>query len=314
MTARSIWILTDGKIGDLVQCRGVARRLGGDAVERVVEPGKPWAWIAPRGPVPPQDRPDRDGSPIAPSFPDVLIASGRRTVPYLRAVKRASPSTFTVFLKDPRIQPEEIDMIWAPSHDGLSGDRVMSTDTGPHPFTQDVLEQARVAGVARFGALPGPLIGVVLGGRTGSVKFDVAEALEAAEAIRAAVGQGTALVVPSRRTPDALRRAVASALRGHWHWDGSGENPYLQILTNADRLIVTGDSHNMVSEAAIFGKPLHVYRPKGLANKLERFLDRMEERGALRDIRDGGEDFEAIAVDASAEIAAQIEARLAQAG
>ncbi|RED14408.1 mitochondrial fission ELM1 family protein [Pontivivens insulae] len=306
-----IWILTDGKIGDLVQCRGVARRLDGEVTERVVSPGKPWVWLAPRGPVPPAERIGQPDSPIAPPFPDVLIASGRRTVPYIRAVKRASPGTFTVFLKDPRIQPVELDMIWAPVHDGLSGARVMSTDTGPHPFTPDVLAEARARGQDRFGALPRPLTGVILGGRTGTVKYESAESLRAAEAICAAIGAGTAVVVPSRRTPDALREAVASALPGQWHWDGSGENPYLDILTNADRLIVTGDSHNMVSEASMFGVPLHVFRPKGLSRKLDRFLDRMAERGALRDLRDGGEDFQASAVDASAEIAEEIRRRIA---
>ena len=310
MTQRMIWILTDGKIGDLVQCRGVGRRLGGEVVERVVCPSRPWSWLAPHGPVPPSDKAGKEGSPIAAPFPDVLIASGRRTVPYLRAVKRASPQTFTLFLKDPRLQPRELDMIWAPVHDGLSGTAVMSTDTGPHPFTDDVLASARASGASRFGALPRPLTGVVLGGRTGTVKYESEEALRAAAAIRAGIAGGGAVVVPSRRTPPELRDAVASALPGQWHWDGQGDNPYLEIMTNADRLIVTGDSHNMVSEAAMFGVPLHVFRPKGLSKKLGRFLDRMEERGAVRNLADGGADFEAVAVDASSEIAAEIEARI----
>ena len=83
--------------------------------------------------MPPADRPDRAGSPIAPPFPDLVIASGRRAAPYVKAIKQASGGrTFTVILKDPRTGGSAADFLWVPAHDRLRGDNVLATLTSPH--------------------------------------------------------------------------------------------------------------------------------------------------------------------------------------
>src|ERR1700689_193751 len=95
------WILTDGKIGDEVQCRGLAEALHVEADLRHVAPRGRVAWAMPFGPIDPRESPRSPGSPLAPPYPDLAIAAGRRAVPYLRALKRLSQgATFTVFLKD----------------------------------------------------------------------------------------------------------------------------------------------------------------------------------------------------------------------
>ena len=99
----TVWVLTDGKAGDEGQCLGVAERLGVVPEIRRVKPRRPWAWLMPRGPIDPGEGPDRPGSPLRPPFPDIAIASGRRAVAYLRALRKASNgTTYTAFLKDPR--------------------------------------------------------------------------------------------------------------------------------------------------------------------------------------------------------------------
>src|SRR2546421_10133950 len=126
-----IWILTDGKAGDVVQCRGVAEAVvaaaGGAIEERIVRPRPPFVWAMPWGPPDPRDR-----AALAPPWPDLAIASGRRAAAYLRALKQRSPGTFTVFLKDPRTGPGAADLIWVPEHDRLRGDNVLATPTSPH--------------------------------------------------------------------------------------------------------------------------------------------------------------------------------------
>jgi hypothetical protein len=100
---RSLWILTDGKAGDVAQCVGVADTLNLPHEMRTVSPKPPYSWWMPFGPFPPADREDQPGSPLAPPFPDIAVASGRRAAAYLRRLKKASNGkTFTVFLKDPR--------------------------------------------------------------------------------------------------------------------------------------------------------------------------------------------------------------------
>ncbi len=113
----------------------------------------------------------------------------------------------------------------------------------------------------------------------------------------------------SRRTPPVLRNAVRSALPEAWFdIDGSA---YLAILANADRLIVTGDSHNMVSEALATGAPVYVHRPPKLQRKLHAFLDAMEQHDAIRPLTASLITFVGKRIDASAEIAERIKQAVA---
>src|SRR3546814_15097915 len=80
------------------------------------------------------------------------------------------------------------------------------------------------------------------------------------------------MITPSRRTgrrnEEILRRALAGLPAEIW--DGDGENPYFGILALADHVVVTGDSVNMVSEAASTGQPVHVVHLQGSSAKLPR--------------------------------------------
>ena len=69
-------------------------------------------------------------------------------------------------------------------------------------------------------------------------------------------------LVPSRRTPKRGLRVLSEQLERRlggetsWVWDGAGHNPYPGLLGLAKFVIVTSDSVNMTSEAALTGKPL----------------------------------------------------------
>lgn len=280
-----VWVLTDGKIGDRVQCIGVAERLGLAYEERVVSPNWLYTALMPFGPIPPADRPDRPGSPIEGPFPPLVIASGRRTVAYVRALRTAAGAqTLTVFMKDPRTGSGAADLIWVPEHDRLRGPNVLTTPTAPHRLTPAALAAARADPPAPIGALPGPRLGVVLGGLSGGVTWSAADIdVFVRRLIALADEAGSVMVTPSRRSPPALKAGVAAALAGrpHWMWDMEGENPYVAILGAADALLVTGDSHNMVGEALATAVPVHVHRPRGLARKLNGFLDDLMGRALI---------------------------------
>lgn len=313
----NIQILTDGKIGDLVQCRGVASRLqhivgtDGQLRETVVSPTGFWSLPVPFMPIPPGDRATVQTALNA----DLVLASGRRTLPYLRTIRRQRTGRLPliVFLKNPRWGRGAADFVWAPVHDQLTGDDVISTDTSPHSLTDDALQAAKIAAQERFAAMQPPFTGIILGGNSGSVKWDGNAAGQLSTAMTGLLDRtgGTALVTPSRRTPPVLMASVREALSGRpcWIWDGKDDNPYAQILTHSDQLLVTGDSHNMVSEALASGHPVRVCRPPGLQKKLHAFLNAMEARGAIREAEDQ-EPFEPVKIDATGEIAAAIAERL----
>ena len=291
-------------MGDLAQCRGVARALTSqdEIVEHVVDPNWITSLPLPSMPISAVDRQQEFFSMGA----DIIVASGRRTVPYLRALKNLQkPVPFTVFLKDPRFNRQDIDFIWAPDHDKLEGDNVFSTLTSPHALD---LETASKSAVKRFSEFGSPVVGVILGGDSKNVTWTSEDVQALAKALSDYPLQTRFLITPSRRTPDILRQAVLNVCedRNFWFWNGEEENPYQQILSHCDRLIVTGDSHNMVSEALSADKPVHVFRPKSLHPKLTYFLDALTKDGLIKDVDDMSASSSTVAVDSTPEIADEI--------
>lgn len=279
------WVLTDGKAGDELQALAVAEALGLAPEVRRLRPRPPFAWLMPWGPIDPRERPGAPESPLAPPYPDLLIGSGRRAVPYLRFVKRASGGrTYTAFLKDPRTGPGAADFIWSPSYDRLRGPNVLNTPTPPHRISRERLAASRAAPDPRLAGLPRPRVAVLAGGDSRHHRFtaqDIARLMEGLEAL-AATGAGL-MATASRRTPAPLREALAALCRdrGGFFWDGTGENPYPALLALADCIVATADSFNMIGEAAATGAPILVFEPSGGHPKVRAFLDAMVRQGIV---------------------------------
>lgn len=285
----TVWVLTDGKAGDELQCLGVAERLTASPVIRRVAPRKPFAWLMPRGPIDPREAPDRPGSPLAPPFPDIAIASGRRAVAYLRALRKASNgATFTAFLKDPRTGPSAADLIWVAEHDRLRGDNVLVTPTAPHRLAPEKLAAARAAPPPFIAALPRPRVAVLAGGDSRHHRFTPQDIARLANGLDTLAAGGASLMgSPSRRTQPALAAALAAAFARHggWWWDGKGENPYLPLLAHADAILVTADSTNMLGEATATGRPVLVFEPSGGHPKIAALLAALMRTGAAHPFR-----------------------------
>ena len=251
-----------------------------------VKPRQAFAWLMPWGPIDPAEGPLRPGSPIAPPYPDIVIASGRRTVAYLRAIKRAAGSAvLTVCLKDPRTGASAADLIWVPNHDGLRGANVITTLTSPHRIAPERLRAASLSRPEWAAESDTPLVGVLLGGDSRHHRFTAADTNALLGKLTALVTAGARLVVtPSRRTPhdlaNAMRRLCVQS--GGYFWDGTGENPYLAILAQADHLVVSADSVNMLGEAVATGKPVHLFTPTGGHTKISAFVNGLIDHGAVR--------------------------------
>ena len=304
-----ILIVTPDKAGHEVICRGVAQALGGHIASMQAQPRKLYALMAPWGPADPR-------TVFPDPLPDIVLGSGRTAAPVLRTLKeRSDGRTFTAFLHDPRVRRADFDMIWAPSHDKLEGANVISTLSSPHTLSPALIADARANPDPRIATLKTPRLALLLGGPSSSFKYQSTDVDELVRLARTAGKQGySVMVTPSRRTPAGLTRVIADAIADlpedrRFIWTGEGRNPFLQMIANADAIVVTADSVNMVGEAAATGAPVHLFTPTGRARKTQMFLDGMIASGAVRPWSGQIEQWSYEPIDATGEIAAEIARR-----
>ena len=283
------WVLTDGSVGMEAQGIAVAEAVGLPFRLRRVRVGGARGLV----PAPFQLllRPTKllasvkSDAPLEAPWPRLVISIGRRSVPIAIALKRLS-GAFAVHIQNPKVPARLFDLVAAPVHDDFTGPNVITTFGAVHRVSPDRIAAEAERFAPKFTALPHPRIAVLLGGTSQAFSFDAddAEAFGAKLAALARANGASLLVTPSRRTDPAAVAALSKAIAEvpHFVWDGSGENPYLALLGLADTILVTGDSVNMVTEAAGTGKPVYVQPLRGRSRRLSRFHDLMRDRGATR--------------------------------
>ena len=316
LRGRKAWLITDDKIGMQVQVKGVADALGLDWEARQVDPGGLWKMLAPYGPPDPKDHLGKPGSPLGPPWPDVAFATGRASIPYIRALRRrAGFATFTVVLQDPKTGANTADLVWVPEHDKRRGPNVMTTLTAAHSFSPERIRTLQSTEPSWLTALPHPRVAIILGGPNQVYRFTAADDARFATSVVSMARLGVSfMVTASRRTHSGLRAAVLRATEGcpRFVWDGGGENPYPAFLAHADFFVVTGDSVNMSGEPLVTGKPVWIFEPSGGSAKFARFHESLRRHGATRRLPETVTDmtpWSYAPLDSAAAIAAEIERR-----
>ncbi len=253
------WTLTSGEAGMRAQAQGLAAAVAERVVELAIPIGTLWSLpgLARLGTA------KIDG--VEPPWPDLVVSCGRRAAPYALEIARRSEShTAAVHVQDPRAGAHRFDLVVAMEHDRIpAGPKVIKVATALHGLTPALLHRAAAPWRAQFAALGATFAGVVVGGDLKGRPFtrdDSHRLIAGLRRMRADSGVGLA-ITPSRRTPDAVRALLQETFRddpGVFLWDLEGDNPYRAILALADRLVVTGDSVSMVSEAISTPSPVDV--------------------------------------------------------
>lgn len=288
-TTPTCWAISDGAAGNERQALALARSLG--VVPRVMHivVDQPWDALSPRLTLGAASRIHmRDGNAIEPPWPTLAIGCGRRAALLTRLLRDWSGGmTQTIQILDPRISSLHFDFVITPQHDAKTGSNVIRTIGALNPVDDEWLAEGR-AQFAQFVACASPRIGVLIGAsnRAQRIDDDYCDGLIAhCEALHARV-HGSFLVTVSRRTSTQttgrLRQAFAKLPGMFWAGSQDGDNPYAGILAWADRLIVTPDSVNMISEACATGRPVWTYAPQPIVGKLARLHAELIGAGHLR--------------------------------
>ena len=285
----TIWAVSDGRAGMENQVLGLA-----EAVARLTPAVVIPKRIAIRAPHdrlprglfgPSLSRLSDDSDPLEPPWPDLWIACGRRTVPLSMEVQGQGP--FVVQTQDPRAPLEGFDLVIPPLHDPVEGTNVFPIIGSPNRLTEARLREDAEALRAALPPADKPYAAALIGGDSKDYRMSGTAVSFILEALATVEERGFQLLItPSRRTPTEAKIHLREALPDAWIWDGEpvGDltNPYFGMLGLAERILVTGESANMLTDAAFTGKPVHMLPLEGGAAKWRRFHTALEERGVLR--------------------------------
>lgn len=266
-----VWVLADPRAGTAAQALGIAEALG--------EPFaiKPLAWTAlsrlpnllPGGSLTGLGAEARAG--LAPPWPRLVIAAGRRAAPVALWIKRRSGARLVQVMR-PGVAPSRFDLLVLPVHDRPApAANVIEVVGAPHRITRAGLEAASASWVPRVAHLPRPRVALLVGGPVRAEGLEPALARDLATRVAALAVEagGSVMATTSRRTGRAAEEALAEGLEAVPHllhrWGGGGENPYRGFLGLADAIVVTGDSVSMLSEACATTVPVFFWSPPGLA-------------------------------------------------
>ncbi len=278
-----IWTVDDGRIGLANQTAGLANAIG------ALVPAKVQAFVARRQlisfgwagkPAPGMDAP----------WPDICIGCGRASIPIVRGIRRWSGGkTLTVQLQNPRCRPSRFDLVIPPEHDELKGENVFSILGSPTRITPALLKVKADEFSNKMNRFPRPHLAVALGGNSKHHKFTAKARKRLIKSLQGLlVNQVSLLITTSRRTPRHVIRALRRQFTDQeqvWFWaneDKDGPNPYLAFLQEADAVLVTNDSTNMLIDAASVGRPILLFSLEGTDKKFNQLYDALAGKGLAR--------------------------------
>ena len=222
-----------------------------------------------------------------PSYPDLLISCGRRmagtSIALRRLARQAGATTRTIQIQDPRLQPDYFDILITPQHDPARGPNVVNSMASLTGLTMQSIKSNARSLDSKWTDLSQPCIAVLLGGtnRRYNISHKMAEDMADRLASFAASHGVSLALIASRRTPSGLLEKISSQLGNTSHailQDGEA-NPYPGILATVKAVIVTSDSVNMASEAAITGKPVLIAEWQTETGRIGAFHDAMMQAG-----------------------------------
>jgi len=243
-------------------------------------------------------------SPLRAPWPDLVISAGMRNEPVCRWIKQQSGDiSKLVHIGRTWADTAQFDLIiTTPQYRLPQRDNILHNATTLHRVKPQRLQAAVAEWTARLAQLPRPYITVIIGGNSGPCTIGRRAAVQLARqasAMARACG-GSLLVTSSARTPDTAIDCFEATVDCPMHlyrWQADdADNPYYAYLALAEKIIVSGDSIAMLSEACATGKPVSIFdldpettttngRDFRLGASLYRLLMRFGPQRLSRDIR-----------------------------
>jgi len=282
------WIISDGRRGIENQALGLAEAAAHlrpfSFTKHVLTPGRAFKAATPLMQFALKNRPSDYGLPR--ETPDIAIGCGRQAIAPLLSIKKSMPSCFTIYIQDPKIDPDRFDLVITPDHDRLSGRNIETMIGSPNRVTRDKIVKETLAFELQLNRLPMPRAALMIGGPSKQFSFTQTDHRNHLKAAKELLGKGFSLLITtSRRTPEWAVGEYKNLAKNHdqiWLYTGEGENPYFAFLGGAEILLVTEESTNMLTETAATGKPVFTLPLSGDPGKFSSLHDALQKRANLR--------------------------------
>ncbi len=267
-----VWLIDAYRAGERGQVRALVDALGWPSETKVLAYRSAVFWPHLIGQANLLGITARSAAQLKPPWPDLVISSGVRNEPVCRWIRAQSGGkTRYVHVGRPWGPLASFDLVvTTPQYRVPVHPRVLNNMLTLHGINAAVLAEAKARWADELGQLPRPLFTVVAGGDSGPFTFGPKAAGRLGREVSqlAQAHGGSLLVTTSARTRKTAERALRDSLDAphyFYPWGESGsQNPYLGMLAWADRLIVTGDSIAMLSEACATGKPVKMFDLGGM--------------------------------------------------
>ncbi len=202
---------------------------------------------------------------LGPPWPDLVIATGKRTAPVALWIKQQSAGhTKLVQLGRPRMALNDFDLVVTTPQYGLPAAQNVIEIPLPFAHPKTVSAADIEAFKTEWATLPRPWMLGVVGGAKFPLRLNDGDIAEFGKALnrRASQFDASVILLDSPRSPEAaLDQAARHITAPKWLYRrGQSVNPYQTALQLCDELVVTSDSVSMVSEMLLTGKPTAIYR------------------------------------------------------
>ena len=225
--------------------------------------------------------------------PTIVITCGRRTAGLSIAMQRLGKvdtnsancvkRIHTIHIQDPRLSSKNFDVLIVPQHDRVRGPNVVTSMASLNRLNNANIKNAAIELDSKWTKLPAPRVAVLLGGNNRRYKISMAMINKMAAQLRKfATSTGTSLaLIPSQRAPTELLDNLTKSLTlvPHALANPKDKNPYPGILGIVEATIVTSDSVNLTSEAAITGKPVFIAKWQDETGRIGSFHAAMMKAG-----------------------------------
>jgi mitochondrial fission protein ELM1 len=276
-------LLTQGMHGMISQAEGLAKALNLSYKHHTIKLKPFWDLIPPKF------------TPISENLlteslicnSKVIISCGRKSVIHSIALKkRFKEKIFNIHIQNPKVSPENFDLIVCPDHDNLTGSNVIVTTGAIHYLNKKEIN--KYSKYIKLEKENKKIVSFIIGGPNKyydysdqqiNIIFNKVKTLFTPDKYKL-------VIIPSYRTPkDIIKKAFNTFSHNNIVFKEVDKNAYLSSLAISDFIIITCDSTSMISEAAITGNPIYIANMSPIKNN-KRFMNFYEKFKGLEIIRD----------------------------